>query len=350
MRIKTDNIWLIIGVLLIVTIGCICEHLIESEAKKDAIKELNLFLTLRKASLEEYFASVATEINSASNNHLLPAATQSLSAFWNALSMTEREQLSHKIKSKEPVTADAHTNKYLKEYLAFEDYAKRFIRHFGYYDIFLISPSGDVVYSYAKEDDFGSNLLQGTYSNTSLADVFKQAIKNVSDDVVISDYKRYKASNNAPAMFCAHAVIKDGKVVGVLALQVPTELINNTMKFSAGMGLTGETYVVGQDLLMRSQSRFSKSETVLKTEVNTKTVKLALQGKVGQMITQDYRGITVFSAYSPVNFNTNTWAILAEKDVAEVTDPIKKWWLKAVLLALLCFGILYYLLNKLTKR
>jgi hypothetical protein len=48
------------------------------------------------------------------------------------------------------------------------------------------------------------------------------------------------------------------------------------MQATAGMGGTGEPYVVGGDLLMRSDSRFSEEFTTLKTAVDTETVRLAL--------------------------------------------------------------------------
>jgi hypothetical protein len=48
------------------------------------------------------------------------------------------------------------------------------------------------------------------------------------------------------------------------------------MQVTAGMGETGETYVVGEDLLMRSDSRSAEKSTVLETRVDTESVGLAL--------------------------------------------------------------------------
>ena len=42
----------------------------------------------------------------------------------------------------------------------------------GYYDLFLITPAGRVVYSSAKEVDFATMLAGGPYSDTSLAEVY----------------------------------------------------------------------------------------------------------------------------------------------------------------------------------
>lgn len=48
---------------------------------------------------------------------------------------------------------------------------------------------------------------------------------------------------------------------------------------------------------MRSDSRFSKESTILKTKVEGETVKEALAGKSGVKVVTDYRGIEVVSAY-----------------------------------------------------
>ena len=81
------------------------------------------------------------------------------------------------------------------------------------------------------------------------------------------------------AMFMARAMIgPEGRILGVLALQLPTERIRSIMQFTAGMGESGETYLVGPDLLMRSNSRFSSHSTVLQQQVDTPTVRRALAG------------------------------------------------------------------------
>ncbi|MDA0662381.1 MAG: methyl-accepting chemotaxis protein [Proteobacteria bacterium] len=106
------------------------------------------------------------------------------------------------------------------------------------------------------------------------------------------------------------------------------------MQVASGMGESGETYIVGQDGYMRSDSRFSKDSTILKTKVTGETVDLALQGKTGEKLVLDYRGIPVFSAYGPIDFHGTRWAILAEIDEAEVMAPISQMKLFALLATL----------------
>jgi hypothetical protein len=198
--------------------------------------------------------------------------------------------------------------------------AKLFVLERGYYDFFLIGPEGDVFYSVAKEKDYATNLVSGQWRDSGLAKVFQRAIEVAREDrVVISDMQPYEPSGNAPALFMAKAMLDlTGDVLGVLAFQLPTDRIASIMSFTAGMGETGETYLVGEDLLMRSNSRFSEESTILKTEVDTPSARAALAGEEGVRFTTDYRGVEVLSAYSRSQTDGFTWAVLAEIDREEI--------------------------------
>ena len=143
--------------------------------------------------------------------------------------------------------------------------AKLFVVERGYYDFFLISPDGDVFYTVEKEDDFGSNVKDASLRDTGLAAVFRRALAD-PNRVCFSDLERYAPSAGEPAMFMARAMREEGgAIIGVLAFQLPIHRIKAIMNFDAGMGATGETYLVGSDFLMRSDSRFSQTSTGVDT-------------------------------------------------------------------------------------
>jgi hypothetical protein len=50
-----------------------------------------------------------------------------------------------------------------------------FVREFGFHDLLLVSGSGHVVYTVSKEVDLGTNLLDGAYQDSNLAEVFQEA-------------------------------------------------------------------------------------------------------------------------------------------------------------------------------
>ncbi|MEZ4223598.1 MAG: methyl-accepting chemotaxis protein [Polyangiaceae bacterium] len=190
---------------------------------------------------------------------------------------------------------------------------------YGYYDLFLISPSGTVVYTVAHEADFGSDLEKGPYRESGLAHAFQ---RSRSGELHLTDFESYAPSNGDAASFIAAPLKRDDKIVGVLALQMPLDAINGIMQERTGLGETGETYLVGQDFKMRSDSRFAKESTVLKQLVRTAGTEAALGGKVGVGQLADYRGQPVWSAYAPLEVKGLSWAILAEVDVEEVDRPL----------------------------
>lgn len=148
--------------------------------------------------------------------------------------------------------------------------ARQFVTGRGYYDFFLIGAEGTVFYTVEKEEDFTSNLASGPLKDSHLAQTWRRAMAAEPGVVAISDMQSYAPSNGDPAIFMALAM-RDaaGAVQGVIAFQLPTARIVEIMNYTSGMGRSGETYLVGEDLLMRSNSRFVKESTILRQRVDT---------------------------------------------------------------------------------
>ncbi|MEL0455306.1 sensor histidine kinase [Flavobacteriaceae bacterium SZ-1-7] len=100
-----------------------------------------------------------------------------------------------------------------------------------------------------------------------------------------------------------------------------------------GMGSSGESYLVGEDYHLRSQSRFMPEETPSNIFAKTKAAVEAISGNTGKAIIKDYRGVEVYSAYGPINISNLNLGILSEIDLSEVKAPLKS--LKLRLLGLI---------------
>lgn len=90
-----------------------------------------------------------------------------------------------------------------------------------------------------------------------------------------------------------------------------------------GMGESGETYLVGPDFHLRSQSRFLPNSEPYSIEAKTTGVLKGLSGKNGHGIFPDYRGIRVYSAYHDLKVSNLNWVILSEMDSTEVMIPMQ---------------------------
>jgi len=115
-----------------------------------------------------------------------------------------------------------------------------------------------------------------------------------------------------------------GEELGMLALEVSVREIDNIMLEKSsenGLGESGEAYLVGEDLLMRSNSRFIPN-SVLLIPVNTTSVKNAFSNQTGSAIIDDYRTIPCLSSYSKLDVPGLNWVILAEIDYQEAMIPI----------------------------
>ena len=208
------------------------------------------------------------------------------------------------------------------------DFYTNYIDKYGYYDLFLIHPNGYVFYTVSKEADFHTNMLSGKFSDSNMGELIRN-IKN-SKSFEFVDFEPYAPSNGAPAAFIGEPLLKDGEIELIVALQLPLEGINKIMNERSGMGQTGETYLIGSDKLMRSDSFLdSINHTVeasfrnpAKGSVDTEAANDVLKGITDRKIIIDYNGNPVLSAYAPVQVYGESWGLLAEIDEAEVREPV----------------------------
>jgi len=213
------------------------------------------------------------------------------------------------------------------QYQQFSNSISDYIKITDYHDYMIIDMQGTVLYSHQKSAIDQTNLLTGTYSKTHLANAFRKAVKG---KIVFEDFALYQPANQEPVAFLASPIIDNQKQTGVVILQVGPQAIQAIMTPRQGLGETGEAYLVGSDRLMRSDSFHDTKLHSLKAsltnpetgKVKTDAVDQALAGNTGENVILDYNNDHVVSAWRPIKFGDNTWALLIEADVAEVFCPV----------------------------
>lgn len=332
-RLSAIVLLLVFGAGVAVATGMWVERHERTATLDAAFDRLRLFHDLRQAALEDYVRSMASDVRAASENPRVVEAMEKINFAWRTYGPDARKLLSRLYIEENPAPlgqkyrlADAGDGSHYSLYHRdFHTWARRFLDHFGYYDAFLINPRGDIVYSVTKESDFATSLKTGPYRKSPLGEVFRRVMANPSAAIDFSDFARYAPSGGDPAAFAGHAIVKDGKVIGVFAVQIAAEPLNEIMQVTTGMGATGETYLVGPDGLMRSQSRFISTPTLLATEVDNGSVQEGFAGNSGAHVVPDYRGVPVLSVYAPIDFGGQPWILLAEIDQAEVLERYRPW-------------------------
>ncbi len=224
----------------------------------------------------------------------------------------------------------------------------------GLYDIFLVRADGEVVYTVFKELDFATNLLNGKWKATGLADAFRLTAENPeAGKVYNSGYEPYAPSNDAPAMFFSSPVVdSQGNFLGAVILQAPTARFNEVMQVATGLGETGEAYLVGPDKRMLTDSRFSSEGTALKVRVDGDAVTQSIAGNSGLAILTDYKGREVMSAYGGIDVGGFHWGVIVDQSMAEISNPLDTLLVRTTVITLIVLlvvsGIAYLVCGTVT--
>ncbi len=307
--------------------------------------ELNLDITKIKSSIEsnfekEYLDAVNYDVPNAKQKkataEYLPKNPNALVAQYifivdNPEKLGEKNNLSYNQK---------YDSSYMQAHKKYHHSFDKFLSSFSLYDIFLVNMEGDVIYTDFKEKDFATNLKTGVYANTGLANAYKKALHMQEGSIAFDDFKPYEPSYNSAASFIATPIFINGSQKGVLIFQMPVDVINSIMRFNdqfkkAGLGESGECYLVGSDYLMRSNSRFQKDindkvvqelgTTIGIWKVQTASTEAVIKEhkKRGKWIINDYRGVAVLSVYEELNIfdGQAKWIIIAEIDEEEAFLP-----------------------------
>jgi len=168
-----------------------------------------------------------------------------------------------------------------------------------------------MVYSTRKETDFATDFNHGPHAASHLGKTIRAALGSAYNTVLTSD----------------------------VAFQISNEKTNSVVADSHGLRGSGETYIVGTDLLMRTDSRFSDTSTILLQKVDTDASRAVTTGETGSTVTPDYRGVSVLSQYRPLNIDGLNWGMLAEIDESEVREPSNSLTEKLILVLIITLAL-----------
>jgi len=197
-------------------------------------------------------------------------------------------------------------------------------RFLGYNSIYLIITPTDGNPKIFKVQ--GSEIMNITSDSATNFQLLKLREKTItSNEPSIVDFSKPTVNDNEPLCFIGKRIVsQNDKSIGVLALQIPIRDINNIMLEDSpenGLGKSGEVYLVGDDFLMRSDSRFIPN-SVLNIEVKTISAINAFKDKIGSSLIDDYRTVSCLSSYDRISVSGLNWAIIAEIDYDEAMIPI----------------------------
>ena len=214
---------------------------------------------------------------------------------------------------------------YSGQHKGFHEFFRLFLTTKGLYDVFLIAPDGDIIYTVFKERDFATNMINGPWKDTGIAKIFNMAKKMKDGEIAYVDFEHYAPSNNVPASFIGTPVYRGKTFLGVLAFQMPINRISASLNHSEGMGESGHMHLIGADHLVRTDNRFWKDGTpseILQTEIKTESIDPALKGESGTYIVVNEQGEKAIQSTIPLVFEGIHWAVMTEESYDEAMGGV----------------------------
>ncbi|MEM9713247.1 MAG: HAMP domain-containing protein [Actinomycetota bacterium] len=241
----------------------------------------------------------------------------------------------------------------------------------GLDELLLVDATGSVVFSIDRSIDLGTDLVDGPYRDSGLAEALRTELPTVPvGDGVYVDFRRHLPAGGAPVMFIAASVRDDARVIGAIAFQLDAASLTALTTAGGrwdeiGLGDTGETYVVGSDRLLRSDSRLwledperylaeldggdeerrvaelieAFGSTVLIQPADTEAIATALDGETFRGSTTNYLGRSTSTVASPVGVDGLDWVIVADVGAGETDEAINSYLGTVLLLALVVIPI-----------
>ncbi|MGA9279665.1 HAMP domain-containing protein [Ilumatobacter sp.] len=252
-------------------------------------------------------------------------------------------------------------------------------------DLLLLDvDTGEVVYTTEKRIDLGTNGIDGPYAADGLGSVLDTLSSAAVGDAVMSDSFFYIPTRGQPVFFVAAAIRSSADVVGVIVTEVPVDGLTAVMTAQQdwtrlGLGNTGESYVVGADGTLRSDSRLwiedsdeylrryvdryddqnradlieAVGSPVLLQVVDNEAVEAALDDEEFIGTVTNYLGKETLAAAGPAGVDGVDWAVVVEVDKDETDSALnsllrRMLWVLALLLPTI--GLVGVLLARILTR
>ncbi len=323
--------FLSLGILTIITLSWFSYDHAKRAIMDRTMDQLTSIKIIKKRNLENFYDNRLKEIRLISRTNAMARLFESL---------YRKLDVSDSLLIDETLTPDY-------------PYVLQYLHDCGYYKEILFYRPGPFVIS-------GAIRHPRHYTwEKNLSDAVKLLFENrkanlEKNEIIITDYIMMSGTGGYHQYIIA-PLFMQRKRTGWLAVRLDGAVIDSMMVESNprhGLGLSGESYLVGADYRMRSRSRFDTA-SVMKTEVRTKAVEQALKDSSGSMTITDYRGVQVLSSFDRLDIPFFNWMILVEMDMEEAMVPIiifqKYLWVISGTMTLILSVLIYLIARNITR-
>ncbi len=330
--------FLLLGVGMLVIIATYSFYTSKNALMERTFEQLTSVRTVKKNQIESFFSDRNRDIRLISGSEDVKKLLSILNNHYQVFKSTKN------------INTQIDENQINEEY---NRYLRLYLNSCGYYNNLLIFNQNNFGLIIKTSNKHGNIISYDSISNYPLNELKDSIYK--TKKVYLQDFKLNKITNNA-AMYVGAPLFGNNKqIIGIIVLEISYDAINAIMFENNphnGLGKTGESYLVGNDNLMRSSSRFHEN-ALLKTSVKTRAVNNAFDINSGTEIINDYRKIDVLSAYIRLNIPHLRWCIIAEIDLKEATIPVynlrNNTMFISILLAMVLFISAFLISRRITR-
>ena len=189
----------------------------------------------------------------------------------------------------------------------------------GFSRLLLIDNAGKVVFALAGSVSAGSSVMSGELANTELSAGFDRARTLLQSE--LSGFQPF-GSTGEPLAFVTSPILKNGRVIGVVAGGLEPDRVWRMISDLTGLGETGEIVTGerrGQDFMITTPLRSAPDAAFrLKIPWNSGksiAVQRATEGERGYGTAFDYRGVEVVAAWCYLP--SFRWGMAVKQDASE---------------------------------
>jgi len=333
---KTPVIMLLLAILNVGIVSGVAVYFSTQAAEKQAVQKLEAVREQMSTSLKDYFENIGEDLVLNAKSQTTHAALKDFQTAWDALiNVNPTDYLQTKyIDENQNKSGEKHLldfapdrTQYSGHHTIYHKWYRDILLSHEYYDIFIINAKGDILYTVYKERDFATNLLNGKWKDSSLAELFK-TIKDKPEQgkVYFEDFKPYSPSNNVPAAFIGTAILdpQTHAFIGAYVYQMPISQLNKHTYISKLVGKSIEAQLVGEDHLQRNDPDPDDNvDPILTNKVDASAVEEALAGKSGTEWSTD-EGQDTLSTYAPFDAYGTKWAFMIDIFKSELMEDVHK--------------------------
>lgn len=284
---------------------------------------------LKKQNIVSFFENTERELTTMSADQI----TREASKQFNELLKSPTFQSAGKF--------NTQSRQYQELLARFNSHFQGFVSSYKLNDFYLFSPEqGFFLYAASNYNQLGKSLLSLELKNTAISEVYSEVLQAKS--IRMSDIQQDALTGKNVFYLGAPIFNASGVSLGIIVVEIDASKITGLVEESAGLGKTGESYLVGSDYLMRSNSRFNSETDILNTLVDTENVHLGFQKQTGKLSLKSYRNRSVLSFFIPIDldlkFNAGfDWILIVEIEESEAFMAFKGLVIQMIIIAAVMF-------------